>query len=151
MPFDTSSSVANDRDLLVVVAAEEGIGGTPHVFRSACARISRGRRSTSVHPWERGAGVSDCPASNDALPSSRIAEVFDVPASGGTLLVDWPSLLLPPPGFATVPLLGGSGSKNLALPLGTTGITFFAQVAVLDATQPGGLALSNGLAITICP
>lgn len=72
----------------------------------------------------------------------------DLPLRGGTLLVDptnalYINLNLGPSGVASLPAI---------LPPSTTlvGLGAMLQYAAFDATQPQGLALSNGLELVIC-
>lgn len=73
-----------------------------------------------------------------------------LPFAGGTLLVDPATLVIPPFTIAAVP-------PSLLVPLpipadpALTGVTTYWQTAAPDANQPEGLALSNGLRLTVCP
>ena len=68
---------------------------------------------------------------------------------GGTLLVDMQVTLAMLP-FTTS---AGAGTLSLTLPSnpGLAFLAVYAQSGVLDAAQPSGWALSNGLRITLCP
>jgi len=66
---------------------------------------------------------------------------------GGTLLVDFPAKVVD----QTFGVSGGSGSFGAPLPVSPAliGLTFYAQAGGLDASQSQGVAMSNGLAMTI--
>ena len=72
-------------------------------------------------------------------------------AFGGTLLVDFGSSIFAPQPFTTFPVTNGSGSFVQAVPPSAAGFTVFAQAAMFDGSQPAGIALTNGLQITVCP
>ena len=75
------------------------------------------------------------------------ASPASTPFKGGTLLVDLSQVYTQ----RTLPVSGGSGSITLAIPddASLVGLTAYAQVGGPDATQPGGVALSNGLSIFV--
>lgn len=66
---------------------------------------------------------------------------------GGTLLVNFATKVVD----QTFGVVGGSGSFGAPLPNspGLIGLTFYAQAGGLDATQSQGVAMSNGLAMTV--
>lgn len=66
---------------------------------------------------------------------------------GGTLLVNFSAKLID----QTFGVTAGSGSFGAPLPNnpGLIGLTFYAQAGGLDASQPGGVAMSNGVAILV--
>ena len=69
------------------------------------------------------------------------------PQFGGTLLVNFATKVVD----QTFAVFSGNGSFGAPLPnsAGLIGLTFYAQVGGLDATQSQGVAMSNGLAMTI--
>ncbi len=71
------------------------------------------------------------------------------PFLGGTLLVGLSGFL------AVVPLPTFQGESSLSIPIGTdplyAGITLYFQAAAADPSQIAGVALSNGLRLTLCP
>jgi len=77
------------------------------------------------------------------------ADSASLPLFGGVALVNPFSLLLNLTALAS----GGTASSALTIPLDPAfvGISFYAQTAGDDLAQPLGLALSNGLRVTICP
>ena len=79
------------------------------------------------------------------------ASAASFPGFGGTVLIDPFQSLLGPGNFLSVPVFGGVGQIALLLPAGTAGLTLYGQAAKFDITQPGWLALTNGLEVTICP
>ena len=76
-------------------------------------------------------------------------QASSLPLFGGTLLVDVSTIALQAPLLVS----GGAGSSALAVPFapGLVGLEVFLQAGVLDASQVAGVALSNGLSLTICP
>ena len=66
---------------------------------------------------------------------------------GGTLLVNFAAKVVD----QTFGVSGGSGSFGAPLPVSPAliGLTFYAQAGGLDASQSQGVAMSNGLAMTI--
>ena len=70
------------------------------------------------------------------------------PLLGGTGLVAPTPLVLTP-----FPYAGGAASLHVPVPTtaGLAGATVRAQAAAPDGTPPAGWALSNGLALTLCP
>ena len=74
----------------------------------------------------------------------------NVPAFGGTLLIDFAKLHVP---TQVVAASGGAASWTVAIPANPAfvGLSGYAQAAGQDFDQPGGWALSNGVRLTICP
>ena len=75
----------------------------------------------------------------------------DIPALGGTILVD-PALSLFGPNGVILLLLPGT-KTTFAAPIlqGMGGVTFYAQGGMFDPAMPAGVALTNGMKIQICP
>jgi endonuclease I len=73
-----------------------------------------------------------------------------LPLLGGVVLIDPFQMLLP---IHFVVGLTGTTTWSLPIPAGPTfaGLSVYFQAFALDATQPGGYALSNGLELIICP
>ena len=74
------------------------------------------------------------------------------PLMGGTLLVD-PNQSITGPNGGVLQLLYPATHTffPVQMPVGLGGHTFYAQAGMLDLGQPGGIALTNGLEITVCP
>jgi len=72
-------------------------------------------------------------------------------AFGGTLLVNLAASITGAGNYTNVPLVGGSGSYTASIPAPAVGVTVYCQAAMLDASQPAGLAMTNGLTVTVCP
>ena len=72
-----------------------------------------------------------------------------LPLAGGMLLVDASKVVA----TLTVPVVAGTASLPLPLPINPNlaGTSLFLQSLSFDPTQPGWLAFSNGLDLTICP
>lgn len=70
------------------------------------------------------------------------------PAFGGTIYANY----LNPAATLTVSTVGGAGSTSTQLGTSPTllGLTGYAQVGILDASQSFGYAFSNGLAFSFC-
>jgi len=79
------------------------------------------------------------------LLSSGISRL---PALGGMILLNLSTLALAP---SMIPITAGAGSLSVRIPQAAAGMSFFAQCAMLDASQPAGLLLSNGLRIQVKP
>ncbi len=86
-------------------------------------------------------------------PSTAVAALAlslgqaSLPYKGGTLLIDPTTMFF----SLIVPLSGGAGSVSLPIPNnpGLVGFVTDAQCGGPDVRQPAGIALSNGVAITI--
>ena len=72
-----------------------------------------------------------------------------LPLFGGTGLLDAGLLVT----TVAVPAAGGVSAANLPIPndAGLAGFGVYFQSFALDGTKPEGVALSNGVALTICP
>lgn len=71
--------------------------------------------------------------------------------SGSALALDGNTLVVAPYGVLMTSHTAGGFQLVLPVPIAASGQTFHAQAAALDATKPALLALSNGLALTVCP
>lgn len=69
-----------------------------------------------------------------------------LPLFGGTVVVDITKTL-----SLNVPITNGSGTLTQPLPAGVAGAQIYTQAAMVDLGQPAGLALSQGLKLTVCP
>jgi hypothetical protein len=50
-----------------------------------------------------------------------------------------------------VAVTGKRFELNLMPPAGAVGTKFYMQAAMIDPTQPSGIALTTGLSLTVCP
>jgi len=84
------------------------------------------------------------------FPNSGFA-IVKVSLSQANLAVFGGRLLIGLPDVATLatPLVGGAGSINVPIGLGLGGQVFYMQAGALDASQSQGVALSNGLQVTV--
>jgi hypothetical protein len=74
-----------------------------------------------------------------------------MPFAGGTLLID-PAYQVPSMGsLIPVAVTGKRFELNLMPPAGAVGTKFYMQAAMIDPTQPSGIALTTGLSLTVCP
>ena len=118
-----------------VVAIGEGLGGANvGVLETASAPIIETQMTYTISGIPNGtAGIlwfSVNPASQMRL--------------GGTLLASLNGTLLRLP----YQLTGGATSIDWTVPVGALGYVVYAQAGALDASQPEGIALTNGLQIT---
>ena len=70
---------------------------------------------------------------------------------GGTLLVNLQSSVLGAGNYFNIPIVGGSGSHTMTIPSSAVGVTVYTQAAMLDGSQPAGLAMTDGMQILVCP
>ena len=75
----------------------------------------------------------------------------NLPAFGGTLLADIGQSIFGAGNFAMVPVVGGMGQYGVSIPPAAAGVSVYGLAAMFDAGQPAGIALSNGLQVTVCP
>jgi hypothetical protein len=75
------------------------------------------------------------------------ANEVDAPLFGGNLYVDLAAGLLGPASLLAIPMSGGEGSLQLAVPTSVAGLHMAFQAVLPEPSYPFGWALTNGLAV----
>ena len=131
--------------------AAEAVFGPTCGFASYGAGAGGANLLTLVASGDPGPGGSvQLDASGVTAPVWILATALaptDLPLLGGTLLVDLTQPLLP----LLVTAVGAPRMVTLPTDPAFTGLALHLQAAALDATQPAGWALSQGLTVTPCP
>ena len=111
-------------------------------------RIGDGCAVRSSRCWPRRR-CSSRGATGSSVFTALAAAPGNAPFLGGVALVDLAQVVV----IATDAVTDGTGIFSAPIPPGPglVGKSVYLQSASLDAAQPAGFRLSNGLALTVCP